>query len=469
MRDGIRLSTHAYLHPGDAEPLPVLLFRSMYGKGTFEVEARLLAAGGYVSIVQDVRGLFESEGEIVELWDQGPDCFDVVAWIREQPFCNGKVAMWGASYNGLIQWMTANEGTRLDALAPTASWILKPERLNFEQMDFPAQHSVGYYDFLCRGAIYNFQQMQRHSATPHSRENQQLLFGPWSHATGYPKAGDVDFGEIAEMDSGYSGRVTQHLRFFDHHLKGLNPDQHFPAVRYFMMGENQWYTAGTWPPENSELKPVYLHSDGHANTRHGDGRLEYEPPPRDQPHDMFISDPADPVPTAPGRGNKFIEQFMPFDQQLLHTRQDVLVYTTPPLEDPVQFAGHVRAELFVSTDHPGANVVVKLLDLHPDGFAHTLRDGALYLHVNETRLPHEPLQPGAVRHVTIDMGHAAARIDRGHRLCVQVAGTNAPIHYALIGEEYGISSSQVMTQKVYHSRKHPSRVLLPMLKKGEGR
>ena len=45
MRDGLRLSTHAYLHPGDAEPLPVLLFRSMYGKGTFEVEARLLAAG----------------------------------------------------------------------------------------------------------------------------------------------------------------------------------------------------------------------------------------------------------------------------------------------------------------------------------------------------------------------------------------------------------------------------------------
>jgi putative CocE/NonD family hydrolase len=183
---------------------------------------------------------------------------------------------------------------------------------------------------------------------------------------------------------------------------------------------------------------------------------------------MFISDPANPVPTAPARGKKFIAQFMPFDQQLLHTRQDVLVYTTPPLEDPLQFAGHVRAELFVSTDYPGANVVVKLLDLHPDGFAHTLRDGALYLHVNETRLPHELLQPGAVRHVTIDMGHAAARIDRGHRLCVQVAGTNAPLHNALIGEEYGISSSQVMTQKVYHSRKHPSRVLLPLLKKGDG-
>ena len=46
-------------------------------------------------------------------------------------------------------------------------------------------------------------------------------------------------------------------------------------------------------------------------------------------------------------------------------------------------------------------------------------------------------------------------------------GTNAPLHNALIGEEYGISSSQVMTQKVYHSRKHPSRVLLPMLKKGD--
>ncbi len=467
MRDGTRLATHVYLHPADIEPRPVLLFRSQYGKGTFEVEARLLGAGGYVTIVQDVRGLFESEGEVVELWDQGPDCYDMVAWIREQPFCNGKVAMWGASYNGLIQWMTANEGTALDALAPTASWILKPERLNFEQMDFPAQHSVGYYDFLCRGSVYVFQQMQKYSATAHSRENQQLLFGPWSHATGYPKVGDVDFGRIAEMDSGYSGRITQHLRFFDHHLKDLRPDEDFPAVRYFMMGENRWYSAATWPPRNTELTPLSLHSAGHANTVLGDGRLDWKPPRGGQPPDIFISDPADPVPTAPGHEKRFIEEHKAFDQQLLHERQDVLFYLTPPLEKPVRFAGHIRAEMFVSTDHPGANFVVKLVDLRPDGFAHALASGAIYLHVNETRIPYEPLQPGGIRKVTIDMGHAAAQIDRKHRICVQVAGSNTPIHNPLTGKEYGITSSQVMTQHVYHSEQHPSRVMLPVLGKKE--
>ncbi len=464
MRDGVTLETNVYRDPDIEEPLPVLLLRTVYDQEPFEKEARLMAAGGYITITQDCRGVFGSGGEKTDTWGQGPDGFDTVAWIREQPWCNGKVAMWGASFMGFVQWLAAHEGTQLDALAPTCSWILNETKLDYEKMDIPVQHVVGYYDFLGRGSILNFQQMQQRSATEHSRANQQLFLGPWTHATGVPKVEDVDFGEVAAMDPPYSGKPTENLKWFDRFLKGIGSDEPIEAVRYFSMGENVWQTAGRWPPEQSKLTPFYLRSGGNANTRRGDGRIEWSPPSTDSPADLFISDPADPVPTAPGRDDEYLMRFAVYDQQLAQDRQDVLVYTTAPLETPITFAGTLSAELFVLTDQPGANYVVKLIDVHPSGFTHALATGALNLGWNETRLPKVNLAPGEAHQIEIDMGHSAARIDAGHRLCVQIAGTNTPIHNPLDAEDFDeITSPQVIAQSLFHDPDRPSRVWLPLM------
>ena len=120
MRDGVRLDTNIFRKNGTSGPMPVLLLRTPYNQEKYEAQAKKIAVAGYIAVMQDSRGRFGSEGEWPHYWDEGPDGFDAVVWIREQSWCNGKVGMWGPSYMASVQWLAAAEGAPLTAFAPTA-------------------------------------------------------------------------------------------------------------------------------------------------------------------------------------------------------------------------------------------------------------------------------------------------------------------------------------------------------------
>ena len=158
-----------------------------------------------------------------------------------------------------------------------------------EQLEIPAQHIVGYYDFFSRETVANFQRLSKNS-----RARQELILGPWDHGTiGKRELGDIDFGPTAELDL-----AGENLAWFDRILKRKGKAQ-TPRVRYFSMGDNVWRAADQWPPAEATLTAYYLHSDGRANTRDGDGRLSTAPPDENEPSDGFRSDPSDPVPAWP--------------------------------------------------------------------------------------------------------------------------------------------------------------------------
>lgn len=541
MRDGVHLETNIYRDPNIIDSLPVLIIRTPYNQEGFDRDARLFAAAGYVAMTQDSRGQYGSEGAYPMLTGEGQDAYDTFEWIREQPWCNGKIGTWGGSYMGLAQWMAAAEGVPIDAMAPVAScsdvyddlyiggvykiafvfmgysgsflndppppgetldWpkIMmhlpmteidkavgrpSPWRMSFikhhkpdnfwkrlsasseiPNMDIPMLQIVGYYDFFCRGAVSSFLAMRNRSATAHSRENQQIILGPWTHRSGgSTKVEDMDFGRAGDVGPGTAGRPTASLPWFDRFLKGIGADKPFPKVRYFSMGDNAWHAAEDWPPIEADLTPYYLHSGGNANTRNGDGRLELDPPSVKQKSDQFVSDPDNPVPTAPGREEKFLPRFGPFDQQLAQDREDVLIYSTPPLEVPVRFAGPIKAELYVSADTPDADWVVKLLDIHPSGFAHPLATGVQRGSARESSLHRSLLTPGKIYRIIVDVGHTAARISPGHRLCIQIQGSNFPAYERGVNTGEGPTGTRKLVSKetVYHSPEFPSRVLLPMM------
>src|SRR5262249_29853413 len=135
-------------------------------------------------------------------------------------------------------------------------------------LNLPAQHIVGYYDFLCKETVASFQRMRKFSATEWARENQQLILGPWDHGTvGKSAVAGFDFGEGAKLDV-----VEENLRWFDRFLK-LGAVGDYPRVRYFVLGLKQWRMTTDWPPPDAVETSLYLHSQGQANTRKGDGRL----------------------------------------------------------------------------------------------------------------------------------------------------------------------------------------------------
>lgn len=119
MRDGVRLATDIYRPRGVSGPLPTVLCRLPYNKNNVGAVGRLLAQRGYIFVVQDCRACYASEGDVfVPIVFEKPDGLDTVDWIVEQPWYDGNLGTWGASYLGLTQWAIMADTPHLKCTYP---------------------------------------------------------------------------------------------------------------------------------------------------------------------------------------------------------------------------------------------------------------------------------------------------------------------------------------------------------------
>lgn len=140
LRDGVKLNATLYRPQGQKVPLPCVFTLTPYISQTYHERGMYFAAHGYVFLTIDVRGRGNSQGEFTPLLQEGKDGPDIVEWLAAQPYCNGKVTMWGGSYAGYDQWATAKElPPHLATIVPVAS--PRPG------VDFPAMNNIHYsYD-----------------------------------------------------------------------------------------------------------------------------------------------------------------------------------------------------------------------------------------------------------------------------------------------------------------------------------
>ena len=250
-------------------------------------------------------------------------------------------------------------------------WLARPERdEEWETVSIAAQAGAvtvpalgvgGWYDLFAGGPPQSFNAVRERGANEAAREGQHLLMGPWNHSLpALRTVGAVDFGPEATVDLG-----ERALRWFDWQLLGRDPSGELVApVRYFTMGPNTWQESDTWPPPEAAPTLFFLRGDGAANAAGGDGRLEREPG-GDEPPDEFLYHPLRPVPTVGGGGR--VDGA--FDQHRVEGRQDVLVYDSAPLGDPLEVSGPLSVELHVASSAPSTDFTAKLVEVAPDGFA----------------------------------------------------------------------------------------------------
>lgn len=329
--------------------------------------------------------------------------------------------------------------------------------------DFPALHIGGWFDIFQRGTIDNFRAM-RARARPAVRNRQNLIVGPWGHTTyDQPRTGDVDFGAGSTL--GYSATI---LRWLDRTIKGKTDQPAMAPVRVFFMGENQWREYPTWPAPGTRFVPYFLRGQGKANGSGGDGALRARRPAAGESADRFRYDPANPVPTK-GGGNCCWPDLVPtgpMDQRPVETRPDVLVYSTPPLEQAVRILGPVELKLWIASSASNTDFTGKLVDVAPDGYAMNLTDGIQRAsHRLSDRRP-TPLVPGRPTEVTVDLWNTGHVFLRGHRIRLEVSSSNYP-RYArnLNTREQPEAGSAFVTadQTVFHDAVRASRLVLPVL------
>ena len=122
MRDGVNLSAILYVPKNQAAPAPTIFTLTPYIAQLHHNRGVYFARRGFPFLSIDVRGRGNSEGVFRPLYSEAQDGFDIVEWIARQTFCNGKVAMWGGSYEAYAQWVTASRSPpHLATIVPAAS------------------------------------------------------------------------------------------------------------------------------------------------------------------------------------------------------------------------------------------------------------------------------------------------------------------------------------------------------------
>jgi putative CocE/NonD family hydrolase len=448
MRDGVTLAADVWRAADAHEPRPVLFQRTAYDKGELLVAAhhagidplRAIAAG-YVVVIADVRGRFASAGEFQPFAQESADGADAVAWVRDQPFCDGRVFTYGTSYNGALQLLApdADAAAVIEVASPfhdglarvggahslsfLAAWCandLAPAELARRGGDaalaadldarrrdpLAAARQVAAHDLGALGGLVpslsTWLAEPPRGAFPHNDrpvlhvggwydlfcdatiacfadggDAARLVVGPWAHGVTGSRVGERDFGPDAPQDL-----APLMLDFFADPAAA-------PRVRVFVMGEDAWREESAWPPVRMREQRLSLTAGEYAH------------------------DPADPVPTRGGAivCDPALGVPGPHDRRALSERRDVLTTTTAPLAEPLTLMGPVRAELHVTTSAPETDWCVALNEVLPDGRALGICDGVA--RTSDDR-------------PVVGLGHTAITIPAGHRLQAQVMSSNFP-------------------------------------------
>lgn len=390
-------------------------------------------------------------------------------------------------------------------------WIEHPdndgywEPANFldhlENLDIPVFHQSGWFDGDGIGSKLNYMKM-----ASHGHSYQKLVLGPWGHTDqATRRIGDTDFGEEAVIDL-----QRDYVRWLDHWLKGVdNGIEAEPLVSLFVMGSNKWLHGNTYPLEGTRMTDYYLASGGNANTSGGDGFLTTEPQAEDAPHDTYVYDPGDPTPNpsyylspedireieiadsertrgsggsegedmnAPDETDaregsaksveEEVEARRTYHAKVDEEREDILVYDTPALEEPLTFAGPISAVLYASSSAPDTDWFMRLSRVDGEGRVHELVEGKIRARYRDSFKSPSLLTPGEICEYRLDLWQTGITIPAGEKLRVEVASASFPFFSRNLntGKHNETTVEYIKAeQKIFHDAAHPSHVTLPVM------
>lgn len=431
-----------------------------YQGGAFQLGFKLLWSMQSLSLGHIIRGIGRGEATAADLSALIESIDSVSSLYRRTPLLDASPLKDLAPY--YFDWL---QHPGYDEF-----WKATAVKERYEAITVPALNIGGWYDLFLGGTIANYVGMRQRGGSPAARNRQRLLIGPWSHGIRSGFFPERAFGFMAGSDA--IDLTGMQLRWFDWLIQdrdtGMEKEK---PVRVFLMGADKWREADDWPLPETNYRAYYLHCSRRANSAAGDGQLSTEAP-AEEPPDVFLYDPRDPVPTNGGAVYLPALQIGlnagPRDQRLVEERRDVLCYTTPPLAQPLEVIGPVQLVLYVSSSAPDTDFTGKLVDVFPDGRAINLTDGILRVRYRESLTEPSLMRPGEVYRIRVDLVATANLFGAGHRIRLEVSSSNFPRFDrntntgGSIAEEKEADMTPAVN-RVHHSRSYPSQLILPVI------
>jgi putative CocE/NonD family hydrolase len=405
-------------------------------------------------------------------------------------FCQAGVLWWmdvlesnaTADVSGRLVWLTLTK--RYDALQNVGPvidydlailgkrstawrrWIQHPphdpywHRVAFlgrlESVRIPVFHQTGWLDGTSIGTRTTYQRMVA-CGHPH----QKLMIGPWDHAG----------TTVASADPGGDGMDRQGatLAWFEQWLKGIDTGVlREPRVSVFVLGSNRWLTGDTYPLPETRQEKWFLARRGRFGERRGE--LIRGDVPTETPPSRYSYDPGDPTPDV---GVVAGEAVTPMSVIAPHKRvatkrkrQDVVVYVSKRFRQPYTIVGPMRMVLSAASSARDTDWHVHLMDERRDGTLLVLAHGKIRARYRQSMTKPQLLKPGRVYTYNIDLWQIGITIPPGSRLRLEIASAAFPTFSRNLntGGHNEIESRSIPAmQRIYHSRKSPSYVVLPVI------
>ena len=344
--------------------------------------------------------------------------------------------------------------------------------LYHDDMDFgvPSFWFVSWYDVATTPNIALFNHVRENSVDQYVNDNQYLIIAPTLHC-GFTRATEntiVGERSVGDARLNYEEQIYD---WFDLMLKEKQNDfkKNTPRVQYYTMGSNKWQNSDVWPPENTEMTTFYLSSNGSANTMYGDGKLTTLKRKIQNNTDSFLYDPMDPV-TSNGGGVCCMGNAVKggaFDQQEIESRDDVLVYTSEPLNNGLEVTGFINSTIYLSSDVKDTDITIKLIDVYPDGTAYNIDETIQRVRFREGYDKEVFMEKGNVYKVDLSQMSTSNYFKKNHRIRIEISSSNFPRFARNLntgGDNFNESNGIVARNTIHHSKKYPSRITLPIVK-----
>ncbi len=326
----------------------------------------------------------------------------------------------------------------------------------FDRIKIPTYIHAGWYDNY-PGALFNTFMILRDLG---QIDELRIYVDPTDHDARV--VGDRDFGDNPAIP-----RIEVAIRWLDYVIRGIDTGiKDEPPVKYLTMGTNEWQTDTAWPPVASVLTNYYFRSDG---SRHGSLSVDA---PGDEPPIEYDYDPEDPVPTLGGnhsgpQDHPEVIRVGTLDHRPNWKRPDVLIFSTPPLDEDTEVTGPIEVRLFAASSALDTDFIARLIDIEPGGTAWNLTEGIIRARFRKSIWePPELLEPGKVYEYEIELQPTSNVFLKGHQISVHITSSSFPMwdRNPNTGHEQGMDAElEVAHQTVYHDAERPSHIILPIV------
>jgi len=490
MRDGIRLSTNIYRPDADGK-FPVLLMRSPYGNGKEgNGEAHFFARKGYAVVLQDTRGMYESEGLFNANQNEALDGYDTQQWVGEQPWCNGKIGTYGGSYVGFTQWMPAplqspylvtmfpvvtfsdlhnvmyqNGAFRLDLFTPWSFERTKPyivsnssmgDKVDSVLMTLPLieqDRAMGWRISFLRDWLSHPQNDSYWERTSVGNNYDKIRASVYNIGGWYDilLKGTIDnYLKMTGPDIEPEIRNKQKLLIgpWDHGVRG-------PEIGELDFGEAsvlkrrqlmlRWFDNQLKDIDNGILEepPVRIFVMGINQWRNENewplARTEYRNYYFNSKGGANTLNGDGSLKTKPSK-KEMTDHYVynpedpvptigtmgPYDMRSLEARPDVLVYTSASLKKDLEVTGPVSAVIYASSSAVNTDFTAKLVDVYPDGKAIRICEGIIRADHRNPDALPSKIVPGKIYQFHIDLWATSNVFKKGHRMRVEISSSNFP-------------------------------------------